>query len=594
MSDSGFPNLTPSTATQLPDQKVSAPKYNAQIQDLPQDLQNLQQTKKIQGKITAVQKNGEVTLKTDQGTVTAQFVTNTSYKQGQIVDLYLAKGNPPQNAVITLSSQNQLQQTIPQAVLQEIGSIPQITTITIEDAIGAQTTLTPLSSNQISSVTNSYTEILETSLSTLPLQESITLSTLPDLQSLSSALPLENIPFSFFNTATNQNLAFETGLGDNLAQSSLLSLTEHPLTISFKNIAAYVLKSEASNFISTSPHEAEERPTAHQHSTSLITINDIKSPTPSLSTTGENTGLPSLLSSQIGEIVGFVEGLSADRHLPVISLSGLHAHSQYFVLNIDIKDIQTGSLIKFTPLQTGTELPAIAPLLFNITGNPLLPDRWGNFEELISTLQQTAPNAAQAVSNMTLTPTAPQNMGSIALFFVAALRSGDLQGWLGSNAANALKKSGKDSLLNALRQEGFSHTSIDTAGQDWRTSSLPLSWGNEIHKVILHVRQDSHDKSQDQDNEKNHTRFVIDLSLSNIGPVQIDALHKKIGNNQEHLDLILRTNDSFSKAVQNDMAQRYQSALEETNMSGYLLFQTSPENWVKISPDQEGAFSENI
>ena len=201
MSDSGFPNLTPSTATQLPDQKVSAPKYNAQIQDLPQDLQNLQQTKKIQGKITAVQKNGEVTLKTDQGTVTAQFVTNTSYKQGQIVDLYLAKGNPPQNAVITLSSQNQLQQTIPQAVLQEIGSIPQITTITIEDAIGAQTTLTPLSSNQISSVTNSYTEILETSLSTLPLQESITLSTLPDLQSLSSALPLENIPFSFFNTA---------------------------------------------------------------------------------------------------------------------------------------------------------------------------------------------------------------------------------------------------------------------------------------------------------------------------------------------------------------------------------------------------------
>ena len=583
MSDSGLPKLNSTASGPPADKPAEQIRFNAQISKVPQDLQNLQQAKRLQGEVISIKADGTITVKTDQGQITAQLNAAAHYKQGQIIDLYLAKGNPPQNALITPSAQNQIPQNlnIEQAVLQDIGSFPEIASVAIQNVAGTQTTLTPLPPSQISSLVSPYTETLNTALSL----------SVPDLNSLA---PLTgSTPPILPNFSINNFSLQPPASGFPQDDASLANLfPDKAHLVSFRSIAAYVFKGEAENFMTTTAQESHLAIPYERLPVSQITINAIEEQP--LKTTQDQSA--PLFHAQAGEIIGFMEGLSPDRHLPVISIPGAQDNAHFYVLNIDIQGVNTGTIVKFTPHQDmQAQAPNLLPLNTQITAglSSFTPELWQSFGELINTIQHTAPQTAQAVTNMTLMPAAPQNMGGLAMFFIAALRSGDLQSWLGSNALSALKKAGKTSLINALRQEGFSHSSIDASGQEWRSSSLPLCWGDEIHKVIVHTRQDQNKSSKDQNTDKNHTRFVIDLKLSNIGPVQIDALHKKISGAPDKLDLALRTQSLFSKAAQSDMTSRYKTALEESEMAGDLTFQSNPESWVTILPDQHKDFAKD-
>jgi len=60
------------------------------------------------------------------------------------------------------------------------------------------------------------------------------------------------------------------------------------------------------------------------------------------------------------------------------------------------------------------------------------------------------------------------------------------------------------------------------------------------------------------------------------------------------LDLVLRTEEGFSKSMKMQMRQAYKSALEETQITGELSFQGKTDLWVHISPDQESNFEKEI
>jgi len=51
--------------------------------------------------------------------------------------------------------------------------------------------------------------------------------------------------------------------------------------------------------------------------------------------------------------------------------------------------------------------------------------------------------AANAFAAMTPSPANAAQFGPAVMFFVAAMRSGDVSGWLGNKAIDALQKSGK-------------------------------------------------------------------------------------------------------------------------------------------------------
>ena len=296
-------------------------------------------------------------------------------------------------------------------------------------------------------------------------------------------------------------------------------------------------------------------------------------------------------SLQAGSLQGLVIGHLADKNASLVQivLPEQQSTPHYALLQLD------------TPLPTGTKLsltPAVLPSAQNV---PLIalppayfltPEVWAVFQDIQTALTQNAPQVAQAFSNMVPNASNPSQLAATALFFLAAVRAGDVSGWLGERAVNTLRRIGKTDLLTKLTQETRSLTrvSAETVSQDWRATTIPMQWENQIFKLPVYFKQDDA-QSKSNNNKKGDTRFIINMDLSQMGKVQLDALYQK---SAKRLDLILRTEQGFTKAMQQDMRGVYKSALDEVQFSGELSFQSAPEKWVFITPEDDPDFSEDI
>ncbi len=277
--------------------------------------------------------------------------------------------------------------------------------------------------------------------------------------------------------------------------------------------------------------------------------------------------------------------------LPTFDAGGLMSDPLLFTLHQPQATVTPDSVITLTPVtlpvtaQTATPTMQLAemnvPQLANFFATP---ETWQLMQELQQALIQVAPRAAQAMASMTPSPTTPAQFGGTALFFIAALKGGDLQQWLGDKAVEALKKAGKGILLTRLGQEGnaLARLGAEPATQDWRSLSLPLYYEQEFQKIALHYRHEKDPENPDDPRGK-QVRFIFDLSLDAMGNVQLDGLFRA-----PRLDLIVRTTQAFSSAMQQEMRRAYVSALEQTRVTGELSFQNKLEQWVKINRDDAG------
>ena len=74
-----------------------------------------------------------------------------------------------------------------------------------------------------------------------------------------------------------------------------------------------------------------------------------------------------------------------------------------------------------------------------------------------------------------------------------------------------------------------------------------------------------------------------------MGKVQLDGLHRN-----DRLDLIIRTEDPFSRSMQFQMKAAYTDALETSNLNGDLSFQNDPQNWINIEVKDNEKFKVHI
>ena len=208
---------------------------------------------------------------------------------------------------------------------------------------------------------------------------------------------------------------------------------------------------------------------------------------------------------------------------------------------------------------------------------------WPAAEEIIQTLQQTAPQAAQMLGQATTTPSLPTRLPAAALLFVAAVRGGDISGWLGDKNIDLLKRLGKGDALNRLTRDlgGIQRTSAESVqSQDWRGMALPMAYDGDLTKLMLYYR---HDKTETEDGEKKRgTRFIFDLNLTKMGAVQIDGLHRPINENENRLDLIVRTTKPVSDQMRKAMRAVYIEALQQAQAIGDISFQNEKEKFVKV------------
>lgn len=300
-----------------------------------------------------------------------------------------------------------------------------------------------------------------------------------------------------------------------------------------------------------------------------------------------DSSAPSLILKPVkaGEQSATVIGTTA-QSLPVIALwpSASAETPEFMLAHMPLPGIASGTELALIPasshssftLPSAVTSPLSAPILpfpIGISAEP-----WPLMDELYQTLQQIAPQAARAMLAMTPSPANPANIGAAALFFIAALRSGDLTQLIGDRAVDALKRAGRAGLLSRLGQEGaaLSKTAADSTAQEWRQTAMPMAWDQQIQKILIHYR--SEDQSQKEQSDGKQTRFIFDLNFNRLGPVQIDGLFR-----DKRMDLIVRTNAALSPVMQSRMKALYAEAMINSNLTGELGFQHHPDQWVTFT-----------
>ncbi len=602
------PTINPILKARIAAQKNSNPAPTAQILKLPQSLAVLKQAQDLNGDIVRIDKNGTIHIRTSKGNIEVK-IDNPQVKieNGAKVTITLDAGSPPQNAIILLNlSNNQTQITKNNASEINLNNLNMPPKLNAQEIINSKLIKTELITQQNSAIiTQPYIEEIDYILNPLPNNNVSINSQSTDITGESintSTLPLgntnDNLHLSALAKLTEENTA-------QILTTGLVKLNSPTTKIPLSIIMAHLISNPDESPITLNKTATENKVFSV---ISEIKISDIKSQQIdkndffSINSPDADINTQARSWQTIAELAGFTH----DKNFPVIKIIQPNSQNQqYYVLQIPIENLDIGAQITIEVSKTSSNniknstLEINNPALAFMNINPqsfLTPEIWATMQELQSALTQANPQIAHAFSNIVPNISNPANLAPSALFFIAALRSGDVQNWLSEKTIETLKRAGKSDIIKKINTE-FSHimrANSEQATQEWRALSLPLAWQNEIHKAVIHYRKEDNNQTNDSENSGSKTRFVMDLNLSNIGKIQLDGLFVDSNKAGKRLDLILRSEDNFSESMKMEMRAKFKDALNDIKFTGDLNFQSNKNSWVNISLTPKSEFSKKI
>ncbi|WP_247889914.1 hypothetical protein [Azospirillum brasilense] len=230
-----------------------------------------------------------------------------------------------------------------------------------------------------------------------------------------------------------------------------------------------------------------------------------------------------------------------------------------------------------------------APPPLTAEPGPLSERDWPAMRQLLATLAGVDRSAAQALIG-TVMPQPNRKFGAALSFFLSAIRGGDARGWLGEDAASALEKSGQGGLLSQLEREfrSLQQQAGDPLPGDWRPYTLPMMDANGLMPLKLHI----HPINSEEDGKTGRkggdkgSRFLLDLDLSRLGPMQLDGLVQP-----NRFDLILRSHTPLAPEIRLDLIQIFADSIRAVGYIGGLSFQSGAKCWVKLTRTGAGGSS---
>lgn len=222
-------------------------------------------------------------------------------------------------------------------------------------------------------------------------------------------------------------------------------------------------------------------------------------------------------------------------------------------------------------LPSATSQPALPP-----SGGWLpLTDRWASLEDTVALL--TA-GTAPGTSPLPRLPQPGPHMGTDILFFLAALQEGDLMPWIGRNAANQLTAKGRQDLLQRLGEDftALGQPLLNSPSTQWQALLFPVWAEGQMHQARLFVGRHPQEEKEKDEGRVPDTRFVLELTLSSLGDMQLCGLVRKPQPQATQFDLIIRSKRELSPAARLDIQSIFESGAELTGYKGQILFQHSP------------------
>ncbi len=246
-----------------------------------------------------------------------------------------------------------------------------------------------------------------------------------------------------------------------------------------------------------------------------------------------------------------------------------------------------------TPPRIGAPLPLPLPAsAMPMAGPAGAYTGWPTLVESMSVLQRSDPVAAQQLAQAI--PDGGPRTAAAVISFVQAMRTGDARQWPGDTTLRALEKAGPRGAHLAGTLSGevaeLSARARDAGGAEWRALPVPWNAGGQIDRVALITRREGDGDADGGGGKKGGgTRFLIDLTLSRLGAMQLDGMFKK---ELRAFDMVLRTKNAIPEDMRRDLLGIFTDANGAMGLKGGLTFQVTkkfadPLN-VANSPDKAG------
>ncbi len=227
-----------------------------------------------------------------------------------------------------------------------------------------------------------------------------------------------------------------------------------------------------------------------------------------------------------------------------------------------------------------SDKPVVSALAQNASQSQTLAQKWPALEEALATLRQTNPALADHLSN-SIIPKPDTRLAMNMIFFLKALGRGTFKSWTDDQALKALARS-KPELAKKLESD-FSQLA-DKAKQanstDWKIAYVPLQDQNKLQQI--RIAQRDHKEEEKDGKEDPGVRFVIDINLSNLGPMQFDGLAKE---RSRRFDLIIRTHSALAGFMRRDIHDIYAHGMDVIGFDGKISFQVTP-NFVQVEDNE--------
>jgi hypothetical protein len=194
---------------------------------------------------------------------------------------------------------------------------------------------------------------------------------------------------------------------------------------------------------------------------------------------------------------------------------------------------------------------------------------WAALDEATEVLGQAVPAAALQVARQL--PQPGPHLAPALIALVAAIDAGNLRWWLGDGPVRALEEAGRGDLVNRLGQDlAEMKTPVRlVSGGDWISLMLPLFFGQRIERIRLMLRRPPEDDEEAAAREEEGARFLVDVDLSRLGPLQLDGLVKR---RAKRFDLILRSHKPLPEGLRAEIGGIFAKALDGLGMVGKISF----------------------
>lgn len=211
---------------------------------------------------------------------------------------------------------------------------------------------------------------------------------------------------------------------------------------------------------------------------------------------------------------------------------------------------------------------------------PVSERDWPAMRQLMAVLAAADP--AMARSMLATMPQPNRKLTAALTFLLSAMRGGDARGWLGEDASSTLEKSGRDDVLARLEKdfESLKRDAAEPLPGDWRPYTLPMMDANGPKPIRLHIHPLAGDEEGGEGKEKAKpgSRFLIDVEMSRLGPMQLDGLVRP-----NHFDLILRSHVALPPDLRVELIQVFADSVRAVGYTGGLSFQSGAKSWVKLT-----------